>query len=83
MRYCGFQSKEISFLETRLHSALTKVPEINKVKVFGLSGLFGFLRELTAPKEAAQKKRHKPVGQRLDFAEAWEFFGVDVSTLYC
>lgn len=73
--------KKIPSLETKLRSTVS-VHEINKVKVFGLSGLFGFLRELSAPKDPSRKKRDKPAGQRVNFAEACEFFGVGASTLY-
>jgi excisionase family DNA binding protein len=73
--------KKLPSLETKLQSQVP-VQEIHKVKVFGLSGLFKFLRELTAPKDAAQKKPEKPDGQRLNFAEACEFFNINPSTLY-
>lgn len=73
--------KKIPSLVTKLQSQVP-VPEIHKVKVFDLSGLFKFLRELTAPKDAAQKKPEKPDGQRLSFAEACEFFNINPSTLY-
>jgi hypothetical protein len=64
MPCCGFSSKEFSALETKLHSALTKIPEITKVKVFGLSGLFGFLRELTAPKRGGSKETPQTYGTK-------------------
>ncbi|HEX8566996.1 MAG TPA: helix-turn-helix domain-containing protein [Pyrinomonadaceae bacterium] len=73
--------KKLPSLETKLQSQVP-VPEIHKVKVFGLSGLFKFLRESTAPKDAAQKKPEKLDGQRLNFAEACEFFNINPSTLY-
>ena len=44
--------------------------------------LLGFLRDLTAPKTSHQKREGKPPGQRLNFAEACEFFGIGRSTLY-
>ena len=63
------------------------VPEIpfqcqNKVKAFGLTGLLGFLRELSLSKESTEKTSMKTGGQRLDFAGACEFFDVTASTLY-
>ena len=73
--------KKISALNTKLLAAIPFELQ-DKVKVFGLTGLLTFLRELTQPKENNQKKKEKPKGQRLSFAEACEFFGVGSSTLY-
>jgi len=73
--------KKLPSLATKLRSQVP-VHDLGKVKVFNLSGLLNFLRDLTAPKEAVQMKPDKPVGQRLDFAEACEFFSVGTSTLY-
>ncbi len=54
----------------------------SKVKVFSLTQFLGFLRELSAPDDPVSVKREKPAGQRLNFTEACEFFGVKSSTLY-
>lgn len=51
-----------------------------KIKIFALTGLLGFLRELTPSDD--RKRSEKSTGQRLDFAEACEFFDVTPSTLY-
>lgn len=52
-----------------------------KVKTFSLTGLLAFLRKLTQPK-TVKKSSEKPVGQRLDLAEASAFLSISVSTLY-
>lgn len=54
----------------------------SRVRVCSLTDLLGFLRELEAPNEPVKIKTEKPAGQRLDFNEACEFFGVKSSTLY-
>ncbi|HSK71833.1 MAG TPA: excisionase family DNA-binding protein, partial [Pyrinomonadaceae bacterium] len=73
--------KKISSLKSKV---LTAVPfELQeKVKILSLAGLLNFLREMTFPAEKSQRKKEKPSGQRLSFAEACEFFGIGASTLY-
>lgn len=73
--------KKLPLLNTKLCSAVP-MEHHDQVKAFGLSGLLGFLRELVAPKEIYQKRAEKPPGQRLNFTDACEFFGVGTSTLY-
>ena len=73
--------KKIPSLKAKLQSELSP-EQMDKVKTVGLTGLLAFLRELTAPEETGQKKSKKPKGQRLNFTEACEFFGVGASTLY-
>ncbi|MEO7674368.1 MAG: helix-turn-helix domain-containing protein [Pyrinomonadaceae bacterium] len=68
-------------MNTKLYSAVA-VEYHDQVKAFGLSGLLGFLRDLVAPKEFRPKRAEKPPGQRLNFTDACEFFGVGTSTLY-
>lgn len=73
--------KKLPALNTKLLSSIPFELQ-DKVKAVSLTGLLSFLRELVFPKETAQKKKEKPTGQRLDFAEACEFFGIGSSTLY-
>ncbi len=73
--------KKIPSLNAKLQSELSR-EQMDKVKTVGLTELLAFLRELTAPEEISQKKSKKPKGQRLNFTEACEFFGVGASTLY-
>jgi excisionase family DNA binding protein len=53
----------------------------NQIKAFSITGLLEFLRELT-PKQIIREKAEKLPGQRLNFAEACEFFDINPSTLY-
>lgn len=53
-----------------------------KVKILSLTGLLSFLNKSAFPNENPEKKKKKPTGQRLNFAEACEFFGIGSSTLY-
>lgn len=73
--------KKLPVLERKLRS---KIPteQLDRVKVFGLTGLLAFLSDLSAPKEIAQKNSGKTNGQRMNFTQACEFFGVNSSTLY-
>jgi len=73
--------KKISAINTKLLAAVPFELQ-GKVKVLSLTGLLSFLRNLAFPTANAQKKREKPEGQRLSFAEACEFFGIGSSTLY-
>ncbi|MEQ1603942.1 MAG: excisionase family DNA-binding protein [Pyrinomonadaceae bacterium] len=54
----------------------------SRVRVCSLTDLLAFLRELDAPNEPEKIRSEKPAGQRLNFNEACEFFGVKSSTLY-
>lgn len=74
--------KKLPSLQAKLRSDVP-IDQQNKVKAFGLTGLLGFLRELTMPpKQSDQKKRGNPNSQRLSFTETCEFFNVGSSTLY-
>lgn len=73
--------KKLPSLNAKLRSDIP-IQQLEKVKAFGLTGLLAFLRELTAPKETTQRKIIKATGQRLNFTEACEFFGIGASTLY-
>lgn len=73
--------KKIRLLESKIDSEISG-EDREKVKVFGLTEMLGFLRELTIQQEQKGSPPVKPTGQRLNFAEACEFFGVTSSTLY-
>ncbi len=73
--------KKLPLLNTKIQTEIP-VEHQGKVKAFGLTGMLGFLRELDVPKERGRVRSEKPAGQRLDFNEACEFFGVTASTLY-
>lgn len=73
--------KKLNSLNTKLRSAIP-LGQHDKVKAFSIAGLLGFLRDLTVSIDPITRKREKPAGQRLNFAEACEFFGVNSSTLY-
>ena len=73
--------KRISSLTTKLHSAIP-VELLAKVRVLSLTGLLEFLRDLTTPLNPPSNGRNRQPGQRLNFTEACEFFGVKQSTLY-
>ncbi len=72
--------KKIPLITSKIQSGVP-VEHLEKVRVFGLPGLLGFLREFVQPKPE-QRQPQKPEGQRLNFAEAREFFGITSSTLY-
>lgn len=73
--------KKIPLLNTKIRSEIP-VDHQDKVKTFGLTGLLGFLRELSVRKESTGKTSEKPTGHRLNFTQACEFFDVTASTLY-
>ncbi len=73
--------KKIPTLNAKLFMAIPFELQ-DKVKIFSLTGLLAFLRELTQPKDDVRKKGEKQAGQRLDLSEASEFLSISVSTLY-
>jgi excisionase family DNA binding protein len=73
--------KKIPVLEKKLQTVIPVVHR-SRVKALSLSGLLGFLRELTAPLGLTPSRRERQPGQRLNFTEACEFFDVNASTLY-
>ena len=73
--------KKISLIDSKLRSEIPAEYQ-DRVKVLSVMGLLGFLRELANSNEFDQKKIEKQPGQRLNFTEACEFFGVGTSTLY-
>ncbi|MEJ7623707.1 MAG: type IV secretion system DNA-binding domain-containing protein [Pyrinomonadaceae bacterium] len=73
--------KKLPLINSKIQSEIS-IEHQDKVKAFGLPGLLGFLRNLGTSKEFTQTRPQKPAGQRLNFAEACEFFGVTGSTLY-
>jgi excisionase family DNA binding protein len=73
--------KKLRSLNTKLRSVIP-LGQHDKVKAFSIAGLLGFLRDLTVSIDPITRKREKPAGQRLNFAEACEFFDVNSSTLY-
>ncbi|MGI8468350.1 MAG: excisionase family DNA-binding protein, partial [Pyrinomonadaceae bacterium] len=74
--------KKIAALEKKIQSEIP-VEQQDRIKAFGLTGLLTFLREMSAStKEEGKKMRGKSAGQRLNFAEACDFFGIGSSTLY-
>lgn len=73
--------KKLLLLNSKISSEIP-IEHQRRVKAFGLIGLLGFLRELGVPKQTDKGKLEKPAGQRLDFNEACEFFGITPSTLY-
>ncbi len=76
--------KKIPALKTKLLSEIP-IEYHERIKALSLTGLLGFLRELTAPKankESNKSKTEKPEGQRLNFTEACEFLNVSSSALY-
>ncbi|CAN5295953.1 hypothetical protein BH20ACI2_BH20ACI2_02100 [soil metagenome] len=73
--------KKIRLIDSKIKAELS-IEQLGNVKVLSLATLLSFLRELTAPKEAVRKNTEKPTGQRLNFAEACDFFSVKASTLY-
>jgi excisionase family DNA binding protein len=73
--------KKLPAINAKLLSAIPFELQ-DKVKTVSLTGLLTFLRELVFLKETIQKKAKKTTGQRLNFTEACEFFGVGSSTLY-
>lgn len=73
--------KKLPALNTKLRSSVP-LEHQEKIKALSLTGLLTFLRELTAPKEATQKKRESKGGQRLSLIEASEFLNISPSGLY-
>lgn len=73
--------KKIPALKASIRSNVP-LDQQSKAGVFRLTDFLAFLRELTAPAGTEKPRREKPAGQRLTFAEACEFFGVNSSTLY-
>ncbi len=73
--------KKLPILASKIFSGVP-VEDQPKVKAFGLTSLLGFLKEFCEPKESSRKTPDKAAGQRLNFTEAREFFGVTASTLY-
>jgi excisionase family DNA binding protein len=74
------QVKKIPLIQNKIFSEIS-VAQREQVKVLSLPNFFAFLRDITFPKDANTKKE-KPNGQRMSFAEAYEFLGVGSSTLY-
>jgi excisionase family DNA binding protein len=73
--------KKLPLINSKIQSGIP-AQHLGRVIAFGLTGLLGFLREIAMPNQPNKKKGDKPAGQRLDFADACEFFGVTSSTLY-
>jgi excisionase family DNA binding protein len=73
--------KKLPGLKKAIRAAIP-LPQQDKVKVFGLIDMLGFLRDITTPEKDMDGRKEKPAGQRLDFAETCEFFNVGTSTLY-
>lgn len=73
--------KKLPLLNSKIQSEIP-FEYRDRVKAIGLTGLLGFLRALGVSKESDQKRPERPAGQRLNFGEACEFFGVTSSTLY-
>ncbi len=73
--------KKLPLINSKIQSGIS-IENQDKVKAFDLKGLLAFLRGIAKSKEPDQTRPEKPAGQRLNFAEACDFFDVAPSTLY-
>lgn len=73
--------KKLPLINSKIRSEIP-IEHQDKVKAVGLPGLLAFLRGFGISAKQNQRKPKKEDGQRLNFAEACEFFDVTPSTLY-